>query len=125
MNALKVFAPASIGNVSVGFDALGLAIAPVDGGLLGDIVTLEPSEADDWALSTLGTFAGALPEDPEENVVLKCCRVYQDALAERGVAVDPLRVTLEKRLPIGSGLGSSASSIVATLEALNRFHDHP
>ncbi|NIQ93570.1 MAG: homoserine kinase, partial [Desulfuromonadales bacterium] len=34
-------------------------------------------------------------------------------------------MSLEKGLPIGTGLGSSACSVVATLEALNRFHRHP
>jgi homoserine kinase len=32
------YAPASIGNVSVGFDVLGAALAPIDGALLGDRV---------------------------------------------------------------------------------------
>jgi homoserine kinase len=33
-------------------------------------------------------------------------------------------MTLEKNLPVGSGLGSSSSSIVAALEALNAWHDY-
>ena len=41
MKKIRVFAPASIGNLSVGFDALGLALWPLDGTLLGDVVTLE------------------------------------------------------------------------------------
>ena len=36
-----------------------------------------------------------------------------------------MRLTLEKNMPIGSGLGSSACSIVAALVALNKFHDEP
>ncbi|MEQ4794672.1 homoserine kinase, partial [Klebsiella variicola subsp. variicola] len=35
---VKVYAPASIGNVSVGFDVLGAAVSPNDGQLLGDCV---------------------------------------------------------------------------------------
>ncbi len=34
---VKVYAPASIGNVSVGFDVLGAAVSPVDGSLLGGL----------------------------------------------------------------------------------------
>ena len=70
MKEIKVFAPASIGNLSVGFDALGLALAPLDGTLLGDVVTLRAEQADDWCLQTGGAFASELPEDPEHNVVL-------------------------------------------------------
>jgi homoserine kinase len=123
---LAVYAPASVGNMSVGFDALGLALAPIDGTLLGDIVTLSNLAGDggDWQLEIKGDFAHALPQDPEDNIVISCCRAYQEAAERIGYTVRPLRVTLEKRLPIGSGLGSSASSIVAALEALNRWHAH-
>jgi len=126
--ALSVYAPASIGNLSVGFDALGLALAPMDGALLGDLVQIRPftrlEDGSDWKLAVDGPFAAALPQNQEENVVIACCRAYQRAAAEQGIDIRPLHVLLDKRLPIGSGLGSSASSIVAALEALNRWHDH-
>jgi len=126
-STLTVYAPASIGNLSVGFDALGLALAPMSRALLGDLVRLMPQatgSSGDWQLELAGPFAGDLPQEAEDNIVMACCRAYQEIAAERGVTVTPLRITLDKRLPIGSGLGSSASSIVATLEALNRWHDH-
>jgi homoserine kinase len=125
---LSVYAPASIGNMSVGFDALGLALAPMDGSLLGDLVQLRPfteeEDGTDWKLELGGPFAAALPQNPEDNVVISCCRIYQDAAGEAGADIRPLKVLLSKRLPIGSGLGSSASSVVAALEALNRWHDN-
>ena len=55
---VSVFAPASIGNVSVGFDVLGLAVQPVDGTLLGDVVSVEPATASD--LVVVGAFAGTV-----------------------------------------------------------------
>lgn len=126
--SLSVYAPASIGNVSVGFDALGLALAPMDGTLLGDVVQLRSftaqEDAGDWQLELDGPFAHALPADQEENVVISCCRAYQAAVEKAGGSIQPSKVLLSKRLPIGSGLGSSASSIVAALEALNRRYDH-
>ena len=36
---VKVYAPASSANMSVGFDVLGAAVTPVDGALLGDVVS--------------------------------------------------------------------------------------
>jgi len=125
MDHIKVFAPASIGNLSVGFDALGLALSPADGTLLGDIVSLALTKEDDWSLEVSGTFASELPDEVEDNVVLASCRRFQQAVNQRGDIVRPLKAHLEKRMPIGSGLGSSASSVVAALEALNRFFRHP
>ena len=128
IKTLSVYAPASIGNMSVGFDALGLALAPMDGSLLGDLVQLRPfteqEDGADWKLELNGPFAAALPQYQEDNIVISSCRIYQEAAAEASVVVRPLKVLLSKQLPIGSGLGSSASSIVAALEALNRWHDN-
>lgn len=36
------YAPASIGNVNLGFDVLGAALSPINGALLGDSVTVKP-----------------------------------------------------------------------------------
>jgi homoserine kinase len=126
---LTVFAPASIGNLSVGFDSLGLALAPTDGSLLGDQVELSlaaPGSAhDDWELEVKGAYAADLPDDQEHNIVIACCRGFLSTLAGKGIEIKPMKVILDKRLPIGSGLGSSASSVVAALEALNRWHGNP
>ena len=127
--SLTVYAPASSGNVSVGFDALGLALSPIDGSLLGDCVSISAAgvegRPDDWMLCLDGPFEHALPPDQEQNIVITSCRRFEQAARSRGVDVQPLNVTLDKRLPVGSGLGSSASSIVATLVALNHYFGRP
>ena len=122
---LTVYAPASSGNVSVGFDALGLALAPKDGSLLGDCVKILPGTPTDWMLCIDGPFAHALPQDQEQNIVITSCRRFEQAARAIGVEVNPLNITLDKRLPVGSGLGSSASSIVGTLVALNHYFGRP
>lgn len=122
---VTVYAPASTGNVSVGFDALGLALAPVDGSLLGDCVSIVPGTPDDWTLCVKGPFAHALPQDQEMNIVITSCRRFEAAARALGANVHPLNLVLDKRLPVGSGLGSSASSIVATLVAVNCFFGRP
>jgi homoserine kinase len=122
---LTVYAPASSGNVSVGFDALGLALAPVDGSLLGDCVSIIPGTPNDWMLCIDGPFADALPQDQEQNIVITSCRRFEQVARAVGINIQPLNITLDKRLPVGSGLGSSASSIVATLVALNHYFGRP
>ncbi|RJX70529.1 homoserine kinase [Vibrio sinensis] len=119
-----VYAPASIGNVSVGFDVLGAAVSPIDGTLLGDRVLVSKGEQA-FSLETAGRFVAKLPTDPKENIVYDCWRVFARELDRKGIELLPVAMTLEKNMPIGSGLGSSACSIVAALDALNRFHAEP
>lgn len=116
---VKVYAPASIGNVSVGFDVLGAAVSPVDGSLLGDCVSVEA--ADLFSLRNEGRFVSKLPDNPKENIVYQCWELF---CQEIGRTV-PVAMTLEKNMPIGSGLGSSACSVVAGLMAMNEFCGKP
>nr|WP_194090410.1 homoserine kinase [Vibrio hibernica] len=124
--SVVVYAPASIGNVSVGFDVLGAAVSPIDGTLLGDRVQVTSSDSDvPFELKTAGRFVSKLPTNPKENIIYDCWRVFARELDKKGIELLPLEMTLEKNMPIGSGLGSSACSIVAALDALNRFHGEP
>ena len=94
---VKIYAPASIGNVSVGFDVLGAAVSPVDGSLLGDCVSVEAAEQ--FSLSNAGRFVSKLPADPKENIVYQC---WQRFCQEIGKAI-PVAMTLEKNMPIAPG----------------------
>ena len=118
--AISVFAPASIGNVSVGFDVLGLAVSPIDGTLLGDVIAVE--QADQDSLEVIGAFAHKLPADEKSNIVWHCLQLFNRELVKRGGLPVSVKMTLDKKMPVGSGLGSSACSVVAALEVLNRFY---
>jgi homoserine kinase len=116
---VKIYAPASIGNVSDGFDVLGAAVSPVDGTLLGDCVSVEA--ADSFSLVNSGRFVSKLPTNPQENIVYQCWERFCQAIGKQV----PVAMTLEKNMPIGSGLGSSACSVVAGLMAMNEFCGKP
>ncbi|MBV1908003.1 MAG: homoserine kinase [Kangiellaceae bacterium] len=131
--AVKVFAPISIGNVSVGFDVLGLALSPIQNLLdnsnqketqhLGDVVSVRPSEIDQ--LECKGSFVSSLPVKKEENIVWQCLLEFNRQYLALGGTTQPLHVTLEKNTPVCSGLGSSACSVVAGLAAVNEFYGNP
>lgn len=121
---LRIYAPASSANLSVGFDTLGAAVSPIDGSLLGDVVQVE-SIPSGFELESAGYFVRKLPKEPQKNIVYQAYVLFSERLKLRGTQVSPLRLTLEKNMPIGSGLGSSACSIVAALVALNQFHQEP
>ncbi len=120
---LVAYAPASIGNVAAGFDLLGAALAPLDGSLLGDLVHVAPAEASSFLLT--GPYAAALADDTRPNLVLRARDLFLEAVRAGGEEAGPFAITLEKRLPVASGLGSSASSIVATLVALQALCGDP
>jgi homoserine kinase len=123
MAGVTAYAPASIGNFAAGFDLLGAALAPLDGSLLGDFV--HASFAAEASFRLEGPFAGALAGDARPNLVLRAAGLYQEALKALGRPAGPFALRLEKRLPVASGLGSSASSIVATLAALQALCGEP
>jgi homoserine kinase len=119
-DSLTVYAPASMGNVGVGFDLLGAALAPIDGSLLGDTVTITHADAG-VHLQQQGVWAHKLPDSPQQNIVFQCAEFFLQRFAVKG----GVSLILSKNLPVGSGLGSSASSVVAALFALNEFFGKP
>ena len=121
--SIRVFAPASMGNVSVGYDLLGGAVAPIDGTLLGDFVSLNEI-TQGIKVSTVGSFAHKLPSDPKQNILYDCAVQYRKQLDAKGITYQGVELILEKELPVGSGLGSSAASVVAALYGLNEFYNN-
>ncbi len=118
MTAEAEFAPAKVnltlhvtGQRDDGYHLLDslVVFAPV-----GDTVTVAP--APDLTLKVTGLFADGLPTD-SGNLVMQAA----SALAPgRGAAI-----TLEKRLPVSSGLGGGSSDAAAALRALARLWDVP
>ncbi len=122
---VRAYAPASIGNFAAGFDLLGAALAGPAGELWGDVVEARVDlAAAEPSCEACGPFQDRLPP-PAENLVLEAHRRFGALLAATGQELPRLRLRLSKNLPVASGLGSSASSIVATLVALNALVARP
>ena len=80
----------------------------------GDVVTIAESDRDSFALT--GPFAPALAGE-ESNLVLAA----RDAFAARHGPLSPLAITLDKNLPVASGIGGGSADAAATLRALARL----
>lgn len=119
----RAFAPASVGNFGAGFDSLGAALEPLDGSPWGDVVALTPAPR--TRLEVSGPYAALLPPDPAQNLVLRTYELYAAALAARSLQAPTVAFHLEKNLPVCSGLGSSASSVAATLAACQAAFGRP
>ena len=117
--SVRAFAPASVGNIGVGFDLLGHAIdGPRDVARVTRID--EPLVRID---AIRGDVAGvdALPRDAASNTAGRALM----SLREKLVLPFGFAVELEKGIPLGSGLGGSAASCVAALVAANALLDAP
>jgi homoserine kinase len=104
------FAPASVGNVAIGFDILGFAVDA-----LGDRVTVSRTEGRGVRIRAVTGVAGDLPRDPEKNTAGRALLAMQAAdLADFG-----FEIAIDKGIPLGSGLGGSAASAVGAVVAAN------
>src|SRR5690554_2917811 len=116
MKKVTAFAPATVANVSCGFDILGFAVDD-----LGDKVTVSFSEDPGLRVISITGDHGRLPYAVEKNT----CTVAIHAMLRKLDFDGGLEVELTKGLPLGSGMGSSAASAVAALVAANRLLGDP
>lgn len=116
MESIKVHAPATVANVVCGFDVMGFAVeAP------GDEVTLTLKDEPGIRIKSIRGDGGKLPLNPTENTVSVAIAKMMEATGfSRGVEIE-----LEKKMPLGSGLGSSAASAAAGVFAFNQLIERP
>lgn len=118
-DAVTAFAPASIGNVAVGFDMLGLALAGV-----GDRVTAARTAGSGVSVSEVLGMDGEphpyLSTDPTQNTASIAALALWDAHGSGGIDLK-----VHKGVPLQSGMGSSATSAVAAVVAANALLDEP
>lgn len=108
-NSIQVFAPATVANVVCGFDVLGFAVNEP-----GDEVTMRVTDKPGIIISKITGDNGRLPLDPAKNTVSVSVQHYLKNIGRTDIGLD---IELHKKMPIGSGLGSSSASTVAGLFA--------
>jgi len=102
------FAPASVGNVAVGFDILGHSVAA-----LGDRVRAHRTARKGVSIRAIRGLVPDLPLAAEKNTAGKAVL----ALLAEVDADCGLELEIDKGIPLGSGLGGSAASAVAGVVA--------
>jgi len=113
---IRVFAPATVANVACGFDILGFAIDRP-----GDEVRMRLTSEPGVRIARIEGDGGLLPLDPARNTVSVPVLAY----LKRIKSGQGFEIELHKKMPLGSGLGSSAASAVAGVFAANALLGNP
>lgn len=113
MSGIKAFAPASIGNLGVGFDIMGLALENP-----GDEVIARKSQHKGVRITKMTGHQGKLPYEPEKNTAGMAVIKLLEFLDLEDIGID---LEVHKKLPLGSGMGSSAASAVAAVWATSEM----
>jgi homoserine kinase len=110
------FAPASVGNVAIGFDILGFGVEA-----LGDRVSVTRRERPGVTIEAVRGIAGALPREPGDNTAGRALIALLEAMRPGfGLALE-----IDKGIPLGAGLGGSAASAVGAVVAANALLPEP
>lgn len=117
VNEVAVFAPATVANVVCAFDVLGFALDEP-----GDEVVMRKSNTPGVRITTITGDDGRLPREAEKNTVSACVQQFLYSLGRNDLGIE---IELHKKMPIGSGLGSSAASTVGGLFAINELLGKP
>jgi homoserine kinase len=115
-NSATAFAPATVGNVGIGFDILGHTVEAI-----GDRVRVERSSRRGVRITAITGVDAALPLEAERNTAGRALM----GLVESQQLDYGIDLQIEKGIPLGSGLGGSAASAVAAVVAGNALLEKP
>ena len=115
-SGVKVFAPATVANIACGFDILGFALeAP------GDVVIARFADEPGLTITKITGDKGKLPyEIPKNTAGFAAFKLLEYLNESRGIELE-----IHKKMPFGSGLGSSAASAVGGVMAINELLKRP
>ena len=119
-SSATAFAPASIGNLGVGFDMLGLAITGA-----GDRVSARRVDGDGITIAEVRGLDGQLHPFLSTASLENTASIAAEALWREHGEDGGVELTVLKGVPLQSGMGSSAASAVAAVVAVNALLASP
>jgi homoserine kinase len=114
IGALRVTVPATSANLGPGFDSLAVALS------LHNTIQFDVAETG-VSVRSRGEGSSTLPSDGENLVA----QAFYTAFRHLDRQPPGLRIEASNRIPLGSGLGSSAAAVVAGLLAANQLASTP
>ncbi|MFC7444286.1 Homoserine kinase [Mesoflavibacter sp. HG96] len=114
MEQISIFSPATVANVSCGFDVLGFCLDHI-----GDKMIIKKTK--EKGLKITKIEGANLPFDIEKNVAgVAALAIYQDAKPDYGFEIE-----IYKNIKPGSGIGSSSASASGVVFAINQLLGNP
>jgi homoserine kinase len=114
MNEIKIFSPATVANVSCGFDVLGFCLDSV-----GDEMVIRKTDKKGIHITKIEGFD--LPYEAELNVAgVSALAMYNAINVDFGFEIE-----IYKNIKPGSGIGSSAASAVGSVFGMNALLGTP
>ncbi|MGR7814125.1 homoserine kinase [Lacinutrix undariae] len=114
MTEIKIFSPATVANVSCGFDVLGFCLDTV-----GDEMIVRKTAEKGIKITKIEGFD--LPFEVKNNVAgVAALAIYNDAKPNCGFEIE-----IYKNIKPGSGVGSSSASASGTVFAINKLLGNP
>ena len=114
MNEIKIFCPATIANISCGFDVLGLCLETV-----GDEMIIRKSDVK--GIKIMKIVGEDLPFETSKNVAGVAALALLDAIDYKF----GFEIEIYKNIKPGSGIGSSAASAAGAVFGINELLGKP
>jgi len=114
MEELRIFAPATVANLSCGFDVLGTCLDNV-----GDEMSIRKNDLNQIRITKI--TGQELPFETDKNVA----GVAVKALLEKLGTKQGFDIEIHKKIKAGSGIGSSAASSAGAVFAVNKLLEEP
>ena len=114
MNEIKLFSPATVANVSCGFDVLGFCLDSI-----GDEMVIRKTVEKGIRITKIEGYD--LPFEVEKNVAgVSALAMYKAAKPDCGFEIE-----IYKHIKPGSGVGSSSASAVGSVYGMNVLLGNP
>lgn len=114
MQEIKIFSPATVANLSCGFDVLGCCLDNV-----GDEMRIVKNDLEKVRITRIS--GQELPMESEKNVAGVAVIALLDNLQEK----QGFDIEIDKKIKVGSGIGSSAASAAGAVFGVNRLLGEP
>ena len=114
MQEIKIFSPATVANLSCGFDVLGCCLDAV-----GDVMHFKKNNLREVRITKI--FGQDLPLETNKNVAGVSAMALLEKLGEK----QGFDIEIHKHIKVGSGIGSSSASAAGAVFGINKLLGEP